>query len=337
MTTELRTCALELVGDRRGILAADESPRTMSTRLEKAGVAPTEENRRAYREMLITAPDLSEGVSGVILCEETLRQSLADGRTFPQACKDLGIMAGIKVDTGVKPLAGAAGNEVVTEGLDGLDARLAEFVALGATFAKWRAVIEITDASPTDWLLKANAYGLARYARACQAAGLVPIVEPEVMMDGAHSQQACADATARALTVVFNALADAGVDLGGIVLKPNMVVAGLKCPAQPTAKDVAAATVDTLAKGVPAETAGIAFLSGGQAAETATENLAAMQELDAPWPLTFSFGRALVSPALAAWVGDPGKVADGHAALLHHVTANSSILKGLPQTRLSGS
>jgi fructose-bisphosphate aldolase, class I len=337
LTTDLRSCALELVGDRRGILAADESPRTMSTRLEKAGVEPTEENRRAYREMLVTAPDLSDGVSGVILCEETLRQKLADGRTFPEACKDLGIQAGIKVDTGVKPLAGGAPGEVVTEGLDGLDARVAEFVALGATFAKWRAVIEISEAGPTEWSLKASAWGLARYAKACQVGGLVPIVEPEVLMDGAHTQQACADTTARALTVVFNALADAGVDLAGIVLKPNMVVAGLKCPEQPGPDEVAAATVETLSKAVPAEVAGIAFLSGGQSAETATLNLKAMQELDAPWPLTFSFGRALVSPALAEWVGDPGKVAAGQAALLHHVRANSSILRGLPPSRVAGS
>ena len=328
-TTELRNTALELVGHRRGILAADESPATMSKRLEGAGVEPTEENRRVYRELLITAPDLAIGVSGVILCEETLRQKVSDGRTFPEACAELGFMAGIKVDTGVVQLAGAAEGETITQGLDGLDKRLAEFAALGARFAKWRAVIVIGDGTPTDWALKANAQALARYARSCQAAGIVPIVEPEVMMDGSHTQKACAEATTAALTQVFAALADAGVDPAGIVLKPNMVVSGLFSGEEITPAEVAAATVEVLRATVPDDLAGVAFLSGGQPAETAAANLAAMQQIDTPWPLTFSFGRALVSPALEAWHGDDGLVGAGQSALNHHVTANAQNLKGV--------
>jgi fructose-bisphosphate aldolase class I len=317
-----------LVGDRRGILAADESPATMSKRLEGAGVEPTEENRRAYRELLITAPDLSVGVSGVILCEETLRQRLSDGRTFPEACHELGFRAGIKVDTGVVQLAGAVEGEPITQGLDNLDKRLAEFASLGARFAKWRAVIQIGDGTPSDWALKANAQSLARYARSCQAAGIVPIVEPEVMMDGSHTQKACAEATTAALSFVFAALADAGVDPAGIVLKPNMIVSGLFSGEELTPAEVAAATVEVLRATAPDDLAGVAFLSGGQPAETAAANLAAMQEIDTPWPLTFSFGRALVSPALEAWHGDPGLVEAGQAALNHHVTANSANLRG---------
>jgi fructose-bisphosphate aldolase, class I len=325
--THTRQTAWEMVGGRRGILAADESIATMSARLADAGVTPSEENRRAYREMLVTTPDLHEGVSGVILCDETLRQRLSDGRTFPQALSELGMLAGIKVDTGARPLAGAPG-ETVTEGLDGLGPRLAEYAELGAKFAKWRAVITLGEQMPSEWALRANAHALARYARACQDAGIVPIVEPEVLMSGTHSQQRCAGATSAALLLVARALADAAVDPAGTVLKPNMVVPGLESPKQCTPEEVARLTVDTLLATVPKEMAGIAFLSGGQESETAIANLAAMQELDTPWPLTFSFGRALVSPALHAWRGESGRVGQGQTALAHHVTDAARTLHG---------
>lgn len=330
LTTALHDTADTLVGGSRGILAADESISTMSARLEKAGVTATEENRRAYREMLVTTPDLPAGISGVILCDETLRQSLADGRTFPRALLDLGMLPGIKVDTGARPLAGAPG-ETVTEGLDGIDARLAEYAELGARFAKWRAVLTIGDATPTRWALQANVHALARYARSCQNAGIVPIVEPEVLMDGAHSQEQCAGTTTTGLSMLTEALADADVDPAGTVLKPNMVVPGAASGQHCDPDEVARATVDTLLAAVSAELAGIAFLSGGQDPDTATANLAAMQQLDSPWPLTFSFGRALVSPALLAWRGD--RVLDGQAALTHHVEQNARLLRNRPLAR----
>ncbi len=323
----LHDTATELVGGRRGILAADESIGTMNKRLEQAGVEATEENRRAYRDLLVTTPDLHEGVSGVILCDETLRQQIDDGRTFPRALTDLGMLPGIKVDTGAKPLPGAPG-EKVTEGLDGLADRLAEYVTLGARFAKWRAVITIADGTPTEWAMSANAHALARYAGACQEAGLVPIVEPEVLMDGAHSQETCADVTAATLQLLFRALAEAGVDPRGTVLKPNMVVPGTESGQDSAPDEVARATVDTLRRAVPDELAGVAFLSGGQSSETATANLSALQQVDTPWPLTFSFGRALVSPALHAWVGDRDRIAEGQAALAEQVTSNAEVLRG---------
>ncbi|WP_232778507.1 class I fructose-bisphosphate aldolase [Carbonactinospora thermoautotrophica] len=325
--TDLARTAAAMVAPGKGILAADESIKTMSARLEKAGVAPTEENRRAYREMLVTTPGLAEGISGVILCDETFRQSLSDGSTFPEGLTQRGMLPGIKVDTGAKPLAGAPG-ETVTEGLDGLRERLAEYVALGARFAKWRAVIVIGDGRPTQRALRANAHALARYAALCQEAGLVPIVEPEVLMDGAHPMSRCAAVTSATLLEVFAELRDFGVQLDGIVLKPNMVVPGKDSAEDVTPEDVARATVDTLRPVVPEEVAGIAFLSGGQSAAQATANLAAMQQLQAPWPLTFSFGRALVDPALAAWKGDPQRVADGQQALAHRVRCNTAALKG---------
>lgn len=327
VTTSLADTAGDLVRGRRGILAADESIATMSKRLEQAGVEATEDSRRDYRELLVTTPDLSAGISGVILCDETLRQRLSDGRTFPQALRDLGMLPGIKVDTGAWPLAGAPG-ETVTEGLDGLDARLAEYAGLGARFAKWRAVISIGDRTPSRWALEANAHALARYARACQDAGIVPIVEPEVLMDGDHSIRQCAGATATTLTTVARAVSDAGVDPAGMVLKPNMVLPGTRRGQRSSPAEVARATVDVLRAALPDELAGVAFLSGGQPPEIATAHLAALQEIDTPWPLTFSFGRALVSPALLAWRGDPGRVPDGQAALAGLVESNSAVLRG---------
>lgn len=326
-TATLRATARELVGGRRGILAADESIATMSVRLEKAGVTPTEVSRRDYRELLVTTPDLREGISGVILCDETLRQQLADATPFPRALHDLGMLPGIKVDTGTTHLPGTAG-ELITEGLDGLDARLAEYAELGARFAKWRAVIRIGDGTPSLWALTTNAHALARYARACQSAGIVPVVEPEVLMDGEHSLSRCASATAGALTTVTRALTDAGVDFPAMVFKPNMVVPGHGCPHPRAPSEIARATVDVLGAVLPDDLAGVAFLSGGQAPATATEHLAALQEIDTPWPLTFSFGRALVSPALREWRGDPGRVAAGQATLSQLVERNAAVLRG---------
>jgi fructose-bisphosphate aldolase class I len=239
----------------------------------------------------------------------------------------MGMQAGIKVDTGARPLAGWPG-EMITEGLDGLDGRLAEYAELGARFAKWRAVITIGDGTPTSWAVQANAHALARYARSCQEAGIVPIVEPEVLMDGTHDVWRCAAATAAALMNLTRALTDAGVDPAGTVLKPNMVVPGNASGQESTPAEVARMTVDTLRAACPDDLAGVAFLSGGQSPEQASANLEAMQQIDTPWPLTFSFGRALVSPALLTWRGDAAQVEAGQSALWTHVERNASVLVG---------
>jgi fructose-bisphosphate aldolase class I len=323
MNEELHATAQAMVSRPRGILAADESIGTMSSRLEKAGVDVTEENRRAYRELLVTTPDLHKGISGVIVSDETFNQKLSDGNTFPLAMHALGILPGIKVDTGAKPLALTPG-EKITEGLDGLRERLADYVSRGARFAKWRAVITIGDGKPSVRALRANAHALARYAALCQEAVVVPIVEPEVLMDGDHTIDRCAEVTAATLKMVFFELEDAGVDLAGTVLKPNMVVPGSTSGQQASPEEVAEKTVATLQAVVPETLAGVAFLSGGQSPEVATANLAAMQQHATPWPLTFSFGRALVDPALKAWHGDPALVADGQQALADRVGPNSA-------------
>ena len=313
-----------LVSNRRGILAVDESVGTMSKRLESVGVEPTEENRRSYRELLVTTPELSESISGAILADETFHQKLSDGKTFPQALADLGVLTGIKVDTGAKPLAGAP-DEKVTEGLDGLRERLEEYVSLGATFSKWRAALSIGDGLPTTRAIRANAHALARYAGLCQEAGLVPIVEPEVVMDGDHSQEKCRQVTKFVLQAVFHELALMDVALEGIVLKPNMVVAGGDCADQPEAAEVARLTVDTMKETVPPAVPGIAFLSGGQDPEEATKNLAAMQDLGPlPWELTYSFGRALVGPALETWQGNYDQWEAAQKALSERAVANAS-------------
>lgn len=321
----LTTTAAAMVAPGKGILAADESIGTMSSRLEKAGVTPTESNRRDYRELLVTTPGLADGISGVILCDETLRQRIADGRPFPEALHSMGLLTGIKVDTGATPLAGCAG-ETVTEGLDGLLPRLQEYVTLGARFAKWRAVIHIDEQRPSATAIHANAHALARYASACQQVGLVPIVEPEVLMDGEHSLARCARVTATVLTDVVAEIEAFGVRFDGMVLKPNMALPGASSGEHADPQTVARATVDVLLSTVPTDLAGVTFLSGGQSPEQATANLAAMQDLPAPWPLTFSFGRALVDPALAAWRGDAARVADGQQALAERVKANSAVL-----------
>jgi fructose-bisphosphate aldolase class I len=334
-----RQIAEQLVAPGKGVLAADESIGTMSSRLETAGVEATAENRRRYRELLATTPGLADGASGIIFCDETLRQTFADGAAhthpagsagchppmFARAVHALGILPGIKVDTGAKPCPGLPG-ETVTEGLDGLPARLARYAVIGAAFAKWRAVYVITDELPSPGAVRSNANALARYAAACQAAGIVPIVEPEVLMDGAHSIERCAEVTAAVHAAVREELELLGVDLAGIVLKPNMVIEGRDHAAPASPERVAEATVEVL-RAWPDELAGVAFLSGGQPPERATANLEAMQHHRAPWPLTFSFGRALVDPALAAWHGDPALVEAGQAALAERAAANAAAVR----------
>ncbi len=323
--TALREIARTLVSTGRGILAADESITTMSSRLEKTGVEPTEENRRSYRELLVTTPKLSESISGIILSDETFRQQVLGGRTFPEALAEIGILAGIKVDTGAKPLAGAPG-ETVTEGLDGLRDRFEEYVNLGAAFAKWRATFTVGPSTPTARAVRANAHALARYAGLCQEAALVPIVEAEVLMDGDHTLTQCQEATVATLGPLFDELSLMHVQLDGIVLKPNMVVAGKDNPDQPDVDEVARITVDTMRQTVPPEVPGIAFLSGGQDPEVATAHLGAMQDLrPRPWELTYSFGRALVGPALTAWRGDPSRWQAGQQALAERAVANAAV------------
>jgi fructose-bisphosphate aldolase class I len=303
--SDLRATAATLTARGRGILAADESIRTMSARLEAVGIAGTEDNRRDYREMLITTPGLADVVSGVILSDETFGQQLRDGREVPTACRELGLLAGIKVDTGTSPLPNGDG-ALVTEGLDGLDARLANYAERGAAFAKWRAVIDVKTTNP--YARQENAAALARYAARCQQHGIVPIVEPEVLADGDHDLVTCAKATSDTLNAVFDALAAAGVDLQGIVLKPNFVTPGLRGTAVPSGT-VGAVTFDVLRRSVPSEVPGIAFLSGGHSNERACAFLTAVNAIGrAPWALTFSFGRALVSDALQAWRGDDANV-----------------------------
>ncbi|MEX2291498.1 MAG: class I fructose-bisphosphate aldolase [Mycobacteriales bacterium] len=324
-TDRLHSTARAMVAPPRGILAADESPGTMSTRLKGVGVEPSAEARRDYREMLLTTPGLSKPVSGVILADETFRQSLSDGRSVPQACCDVGVLPGIKVDTGAKPLAFAPG-ETVTEGLDGLRERLAEYESQGAVFAKWRAALVLSADLPSERAMLTNAHALGRYAALCQEAGIVPIVEPELLMEGDHGIERCAEATGQTLDMVFVSLLAQGVDLEGIVLKPNMVVAGKACSRQPSVEEVAETTVRVLREHVPEAVPGIAFLSGGQPPEVATAHLAAIAAVDTPWQVTFSFGRALVDPALRAWAGDPARWQAGQAALDERVQANSGVL-----------
>jgi fructose-bisphosphate aldolase class I len=323
MIEALHETARAMVSRPKGILAADESIGTMSSRLEKAGVPVSVENRRAYREMLITTPELNRGISGVILSDETFNQKLSDGQSFPLAVHALNILPGIKVDTGAKDLAFSPG-EKVTEGLDGLRDRLRDYVSRGARFAKWRAVITIGEGRPSRRALRANAHALGRYAALCQETVLVPIVEPEVLMDGDHTIDRSAEATRAVLECLVAELDEAGVDFAGTVLKPNMVVPGSTSGQQASPEEVAEQTVATLRAVLPDSLAGVAFLSGGQSPEEATANLAALQKHETPWPLTFSFGRALVGPALTAWHGDPTLIDAGQQALASRVEPNSA-------------
>jgi fructose-bisphosphate aldolase class I len=319
---DLTATARTLVAPGKGILAADESTPTLTKRFAALGIESTKESRRDYRQMLFTTPGLAEHVSGVILYDETFRQDTCDGEPFPRLLAGLGILPGIKVDTGARPLAGHPG-ETVTEGLDGLRERVAAYAALGARFAKWRAVIAIGPGQPTAACLDANTHALARYAALCQEGGLVPIVEPEVLMDGDHSIGRCAEVTEEALRTVFGALAGQGVLLEGIVLKPNMVLAGSGAPRRPDPAEVADLTLRVLSRTVPAAIPGIAFLSGGQGPDQATIHLQAMVAAGLhPWTLTFSYGRALQDEALVAWSGRD--TAAGQAALARRVRSNGA-------------
>jgi fructose-bisphosphate aldolase class I len=319
---ELDANAKAMVAAGKGILAADESTGTIKKRFDKIGLESSFESRRAYRELLFTAPDAEQHISGVILYEETLRQKAADGRPFPALLAARGILPGIKVDAGAKPLAGFPG-ETVTEGLDGLRERLAEYRGLGARFAKWRAVIDVGAGIPTPFALEANAHALARYAALCQEASIVPIVEPEVLMDGDHTIERCEAVTDAALESVFDALFRHGVRLEGMVLKPNMVIAGKKCPKQAPPQQVADATLRCLRRRVPAAVPGIAFLSGGQSEAEATLHLSLMNRAgDLPWQLSFSYGRALQQSTLDAWRGQPANVAAAQRTFLRRARLN---------------
>jgi fructose-bisphosphate aldolase, class I len=324
----LRTTAAALVRPGCGILAADESTPTCRGRLEKAGIDGSGPSRRAYREVLLAAPRLSDHVSGVILFDETIRQSTADERPFPAVLAAAGILPGIKLDTGAKPLAGAPG-ETVTEGLDGLRDRIAEYAGLGARFAKWRAVLTIGDRRPSAHAVLANAHALARYAALCQEGGLVPVVEPEVLMAGNHDLDRCRAVTGAVLDAVFGQLDVAGVDLPAMVLKPSMVIPGWRGPAA-TVDEVARATVDCLRRHVPARVGGIAFLSGGQPPAVATAHLGAMARLGPhPWPLTFSYGRAIQDDVMATWAGEAANVEAARAVLLERTRANGEASRGV--------
>ena len=324
---ELNTIARAIVADNKGVLAADESTSTIKKRLDAIGVESTEDTRRAYRNLLFTAPGFEEYVGGVILYDETIRQAADDGTPFAQLLESKGVVPGIKVDTGAKDLAGHAG-EKVTEGLDGLRGRFAEYYELGARFSKWRAVITIGDGIPTDACLHVNAHALARYAALSQEAGIVPIVEPEVLMDADNTIERCHEVTSRTLDLVFAELDRQGVALEGILLKPNMVISGKQCPTQATSEQVAELTIDCFLRHVPAMVPGIVFLSGGQSEVEATENLNAVNRLGGPWPLSFSYGRALQASALTAWGGDPANVEAAQSAFLHRARMNALAAAG---------
>ncbi|HEX4706405.1 MAG TPA: class I fructose-bisphosphate aldolase [Candidatus Udaeobacter sp.] len=324
MTTEnLESIARKLVAPGKGILAADESSGTIEKRLKSINVPSSEENRRAYREVLFTTQGAGEFISGVILFDETIRQKARDGRSFVEVLEQQGIIPGIKVDKGAKAMANFP-KEKITEGLDGLHDRLAQYRQLGARFAKWRAVIGISDGIPTQTCIDANAEALARYAALCQEGDLVPIVEPEVLMDGTHTIERYFEVTEQTLRSVFNALAAHRVVLEGMLLKPNMVLSGKDCPQQASVQEVADATVRCLKRVVPAAVPGIVFLSGGQSDQQATEHLNAMNQLpDLPWQLSFSYGRALQAPVLKAWKGDLANVAAAQQAFHHRAMCNS--------------
>jgi len=329
---QLRSTANALVQKGKGILAADESSPTCGKRFESIGVESTERNRNIYRDLLFTTSGMEEYISGVILFDETLRQStIADGTAFPQHLKTLGIIPGIKVDKGAKELASHSG-EKVTEGLDGLRDRLAEYYKLGARFAKWRAVITIGDGGiPTEACIHVNAHALARYAALCQEADIVPIVEPEVLMDGTHSIDTCHEVSQRAFARVFDELSRQRVFLEGIVLKPNMIVSGIGCSEQAGVKEVADRTVEVLKATVPDEVAGCAFLSGGQTNENATAHLNMMNSKhrgSLPWNLTFSYGRALQASALTSWSGKDENIPTAQEAFFQRAKFNGLASNG---------
>ncbi len=325
---DLERVARAMVAEGKGILAADESSGTIKKRFDGIKLESTEEHRRTYREMLFTAPGAKDSISGVIFYDETLRQKTRDGVPFADYLTGLGIIPGIKVDTGAKPLAGFP-DETITEGLDGLRERLIEYYKLGARFAKWRAVIDIADGIPTPFAIQANAHALARYAALCQEQNIVPIVEPEVLMDGAHSIERCEAVTDAALEAVFDQLFAHRVHLEGMVLKPNMVISGKKAAKRASPQEVAEATVRCLKRHVPAAVPGIAFLSGGQSSTEATLHLSLMNKLaPLPWKLTFSYGRALQDTALKAWGGIAANFAAGQKEFARRAKLNGLAASG---------
>jgi len=335
---ELIDTARKLVGGDKGLLAMDESNSTCNKRFAKLEIPQTEETRRAYRELLVTTPGLGESISGAILYDETIRQQKKDGTPFLKVLTNAGILPGIKVDTGARDMAGHP-EEKITEGLDGLRGRLKEYFQMGARFAKWRAVFSIGKGIPSLGCIEANAHALARYAALCQEAGLVPVVEPEVLMDGDHSLEQSGELTEQVLRTVFNQLCTQRVMLEGMLLKPNMVLPGLTCPQQAGVDEVADATVTCLLRSVPAVVPGIAFLSGGQSAELASARLNAMNvrfKSRRPWALAFSFGRAIQQPALEIWSGEEANIATAQQALLHRAGCNQAARRGEYESSMEG-
>jgi fructose-bisphosphate aldolase class I len=322
--------ARALVADDTGLLAMDESTPTCNRRFAALGIAQTEETRRAYRELIVTTPGLGESISGVILYDETIRQRTQDGTPFAKAITSAGIIPGIKVDTGAKDMAGHPG-EKITEGLDGLRERLAQYSEMGARFAKWRAVIALGAGIPSRGCIEANAQALARYAALCQEAGLVPVVEPEVLMDGDHTMEQCRQVTEEVLRTVFAQLCAQRVTLEGMILKPNMVLPGLTCPKQEAVDEVADTTMKCLLRTVPAAVPGIAFLSGGQSGELASARLNAMNvrfRSRLPWAVAFSYARAIQQPALEIWHGEAAHVPAAQQALYHRAACNRAARRG---------
>lgn len=333
--SELISTARQLVNSGKGLLAMDESTGTCNKRFAALGITQTEEQRRAWRELIISTRGLADSISGAILCDETIHQRTQDGTPFVDVLIAAGIILGIKVDAGAKPLAGWSG-EKITEGLDGLRDRLSAYASLGARFAKWRAVITLDDDLPSQGCIEANAHALARYAALCQEAGIVPIVEPEVLMTGTHTLGRCREVTEETLHSVFNHLHMQNVMLEGMILKPNMVLPGLSCPTQESVDEVAVATVQCFLRAVPAAVAGIAFLSGGQSAQLASARLNAINVLArspqsrVPWPLVFSFSRAIQQSALEIWQGKETRagVLAAQDLLRHHARCNHAALRG---------
>jgi len=329
MTADLESTARALVAGGKGILAADETPGTLTRRLDALKIVSTPDSRRDYREMFFITPGIAEFISGVIMQDETIRQKSTKGILLAEVLAQQGILPGIKVDNGAKPLAGTPG-ENITEGLDGLRERLKEYRGMGARFAKWRAVIAVSDTLPSATCVNVNAHALARYAVLCQEQAIVPIVEPEVLMDGSHGIERCEEVTANVLHAVFNALFEQKVYLEGMLLKPNMVISGIKCERQASVEEVAAATVRCLRRQVPAAVPGIVFLSGGQNHLVATAHLSAINQLEEPrpWTLSFSYGRALQDEALRAWRGKSENLKAGQRAFYHRAKCDSAAVLG---------
>jgi len=335
----LKTTANEMVASGKGLLAIDESIGTCDKRFAQWGIAQNPETRRQYRQLIAETPRLGESISGVILFDETIRQRTDNGTPFAKVFSGLGIIPGIKVDTGAKPMAGFPG-ETITEGLDGLRERLAEYARMGARFAKWRAVLSISDGLPTQGCIEANAHALARYAALCQEAGIVPVVEPEVLMAGAHTLETCGEVTERVLRAVFRELHSQRAMLEGMILKPNMILPGSAGPIQENLARVADATMECLLRAVPAAVPGVAFLSGGQPGELASARLNAMNvrfKHRLPWALAFSYGRAIQEPALRIWHGDPRNTVAAQEALQHRARCDRAARLGIYDAALESS